>query len=147
MALTQGRKVIRRGGQKYGHDLAANAQVYQGGMVVLKAGFAIAGRSGVGADNAAKAADAATLQAVGVAEETVTGGPTDGAKRVAVEEGVFFFDNLTGDLVTRADIGKACFIADDETVARTSPNNTRARAGIVVDVEGAGVWVRVGAGV
>ena len=50
-------------------------------------------------------------------------------------------------LVTRADIGKPCFVADDETVARTSPNNTRPRAGIVDDLEDAGVWVRVGAGV
>jgi len=147
MALNQGRKIQERSGQKHGHPLTANAQVYQGGIVVLKSGYAIAGRSGVGADNAAKAADAATLQVVGIAEDTVKGGATDGAARVTTKAGVFLFDNLTGDLVTRSDIGKACYLVDDETVARTSPNNTRAKAGIVDDLEDAGVWVRVGAGV
>ena len=147
MALTQGRKINERAGQKHGHPVAATAVIHQGGIVALKAGIAIAGRSGVGADNAAKAADAATLQVVGIAEESITGGAADGDKRVATRTGTFLFDNKADDLVTRAEIGKPCFLVDDETVAKTSPNNTRARAGIVDDVEDAGVWVRIGAGV
>lgn len=146
MALTQGRKVQERGARQHGHPVAAGAVIHQGGLVVLAAGWAAPGRTGVGADNAAKAADAATLQVVGVAEESVTGGAANGDVRVKTRAGCFLFDNLTGDLVTRSDIGKACYLVDDETVAKTSPNNTRARAGIVDDLEDAGVWVRVGAG-
>lgn len=147
MAQTAGRRVQERSGKTHGHPVAADAVIHQGGAVVLKSGFAIAGRAGVGADNAAKAADAATLQVVGVAKESVTGGATDGAIRVETTAGTFLFDNLGGDAVTRADIGKPCFLVDDETVGRTNPNNTRARAGIVDDLEDAGVWVRIGAGV
>lgn len=147
MALNQPRKVQERGGQKHGHPVLAGARIHQGALVVLAAGWAVAARAGQGADNAAKAADAATLQAVGVAEESVEGGAANGAVRVTTRSGCFLFDNLAGDAVTRADIGKPCFVADDETVARTSPNNTRPRAGIVDDLEDAGVWVRVGAGV
>lgn len=146
MALNQGRKTQERSGQKHGHPVAANAVIHQGGLVLLAAGFAIAGRQGVGADNAAKAVDAATLQAVGIAEESVKGGAANGDVRVTTRAGTFLFDNAGTDLVTRSDIGKPCFVFDDETVAKTNPNNTRARAGIVDDVEDAGVWVRVGAG-
>lgn len=146
MALTQGRKTQERGGRQHGHPVAANAVIHAGALVVLATGWATPGRTGAGADNAAKAADAATLQVVGVAEEGVTGGPVNGDVRVKTRAGFFLFDNLSTDPVTRADIGKPCFVVDDETVAKTSPNNTRARAGIVDDLEDAGVWVRIGAG-
>ncbi|MED5536478.1 MAG: hypothetical protein VX661_01395 [Pseudomonadota bacterium] len=146
MALTQGRKTQERGGRQHGHPVAANAVIHAGALVVLASGWAAPGRTGVGADNAAKAADAATLQVVGVAEEGVQGGPANGDSIVKTRAGCFLFDNLSTDAVTRADIGKPCFVVDDETVARTSPNNTRARAGIVDDLEDAGVWVRIGAG-
>lgn len=146
MAQTQPRKVQERQGQKHGHPVLAGAIIHQGAIVVLASGWAAPGRSGEGADNAAKAADAATLQVVGIAEESVTGGAANGDVRVPTRAGYFLFNNLDGDPVTRSEIGKPCFLVDDETVAKTSPNNTRARAGIVDDLEDAGVWVRIGAG-
>lgn len=146
MALNQGRKVQERGARQHGHPVLAGAVIHAGALVVLAAGWAAPGRTGVGADNAAKAADAATLQVVGIAEESVIGGAANGDVRVKTRAGCFLFNNLSTDAVTRADIGKPCFVVDDETVARTSPNNTRARAGIVDDLEDAGVWVRIGAG-
>jgi hypothetical protein len=45
-------------------------------------------------------------------------------------------------LIVQADIGKACFILDDQTVAKTDGGATRSRAGIVEGIEGSGVWVR-----
>lgn len=146
MAQTQGRKVQERAARQHSHPVLAGAVIHAGALVVLAAGWAAPGRTGVGADNAAKAADAATLQVVGVAEEDVTGGVANGDARVTTRAGCFLFNNLGADPLTRADIGKACFLVDDETVARTSPNNTRARAGIVDDLEDAGAWVRVGPG-
>jgi hypothetical protein len=43
-----------------------------------------------------------------------------------------------------AEVGAVCYLVDDETVAKTSGTNTRSRAGYVVDVETAGVWVLMG---
>lgn len=145
-ALTKGRKIEERAGKQHGSPVLAGAVIHAGALVVLASGWACPGRSGVGADNAAKAADAATLQVVGLAEASVTGGAANGDVRVETRTGYFLFDNLSGDPVTRSDIGKPCFLVDDQTVARTSPNNTRARAGIVDDLEGLGVWVHVGPG-
>ena len=53
---------------------------------------------------------------------------------------------LTGDAITAAQIGSACYIVDDQTVAKTSDNGSRSRAGQVIDVDAQGVWVQVGRG-
>lgn len=141
MAQTSVRKYQERAGVDGGHPIAANSPpIYEGALVILKAGDAIPGREGQGADNAAKAAEAATFVAVGIAKKSVTAAD----KIVPTRAGVILFDNKADDAVTRADIGKACFVFDDEAVARTNPNNIRAKAGTVVDVESVGVWVRVG---
>ena len=81
---------------------------------------------------------------VGRAEATVdnTAGIA-GALMVEYRTGSFLFANsAAGDLITIADIGKPCFIVDDQTVAKTDATATRSRAGIVDAVENAGVWVR-----
>lgn len=141
MAQTAGRKVQERAGLQGGHPIAVGSPtIYQGALVALLAGAAIPAREGQGADNTAKAAEAATMVVVGIAEKTATVG--DG--HVPTKTGCFLFGNKADDAVTRAEIGKPCFVFDDETVAKTSPNNTRAKAGTVVDVESVGVWVRVG---
>jgi hypothetical protein len=63
---------------------------------------------------------------------------------------VFRWDNSTGnEAVTRAQIGDACYIVDDQTVAKTdgaAGQNpaTRSPAGTVVDLDDDGVWVRTG---
>ena len=57
--------------------------------------------------------------------------------------GVFRVGNSSaGDAITKADIGAACYIVDDQTVAKTSGTNTRSPAGIVDGVDSLGVWVR-----
>jgi len=146
MALTQGRKTQERDGKHFSFGVKANAVIHQGGLVMLAAGLAIAARSGQGADQAAQQADAATLKVVGIAEEGQTGTAVDGEARVPVKRGTFLFKNSGGgDAITAADIEADCYAVDDETVAKTSNTNTRAKAGTIVDVESDGVWVRVGA--
>ena len=142
MALTQDRKVQERAGVDAGHPIAAaSATIFAGAIVLLKAGEAIPGREGDGADNAAKAAEAATFVAIGIARKTVTA--ADGM--VPTRAGCFLFRNATAaDAITRADIGKAAYVIDDETVGKTNPNTIRAKAGTIIDVESVGVWVRVG---
>lgn len=139
--LNAPRKLQERGGVQGGHPiLPGSPTIYEGALVILKAGSATPAREGAGADNAAKAAEAATFVTVGIAEKTVT--PSDG--HVPTRNGCFLFDNKGDDPVTRSDILKPCYVFDDHTVAKTSPNNIRAKAGTVVDVEDIGVWVRVG---
>lgn len=141
MALTKERKVDERAGLEGGHPIAATSPtIYDGALVLLLAGNAIPGREGAGADNAAKAAEAATMVAVGIAKKTVT--VADGI--VPTRAGSFLFRNATGDTITRADIGKPAYVIDDETVGKTNPNSIRAKAGTIIDVESVGVWVRVG---
>ncbi|MEL7784065.1 hypothetical protein AAG607_13645 [Citromicrobium bathyomarinum] len=144
-ALTKGRKTPRfAGGGLRNLPVAASAVCFTGGLAIAAAGQARAGREGQGADNTAKAADAATYRAVGVFLKDVTGGSADGDVRVDVQEGVFAFKNsAAADEITQVDIGKPCFVVDDQTVAKTSPNSTRAAAGIVQEVGPEGVWVDV----
>ncbi len=141
MAQTGPRKILERAGVEGGHPIKADSPpIHEGAIVLLASGEAIPGREGQGADDAAKADDAANLVAVGIAKKSVT--VADGV--VPTRSGAFLFNNAAADPVTRAEIGKPCFVLDDETVAKTNPANTRAQAGTVVDVESVGVWVRVG---
>lgn len=129
-ALTKDRSTIERSGEFTVYNVAANAKIFAGSIVVLDAGNAKAGVTGL------------NLFAAGRAEETVdnTGGAA-GAKTVKVKRGVFRFDNAAADLVTAAKIGSPCYIVDDQTVAATNGGNTRSAAGIVRDVDDAGAWV------
>jgi hypothetical protein len=69
-------------------------------------------------------------------------GLADGALKVEVEEGIFkYFNSTAGDLITVADIGKKCWIADNQTVAKTSATNTRSPAGVIRQVDSDGVFV------
>lgn len=144
-ALTKGRKTPRyAGGGLRNLPVAALAACFTGGLAITAAGYARPGREGQGADNAAKAADAATYRAAGVFLEDVTGGAANGDVRVDVQEGVFLFKNsAAGDAIAQTEIGQPCYVVDDQTVAKTSPNATRAVAGIVQEISSEGVWVDV----
>ncbi|MCO5059644.1 MAG: hypothetical protein M9905_17540 [Rhizobiaceae bacterium] len=112
--------------------------IHQGALVVNDAGYAAPGRT------------ATDLIALGIAEESVANAGANGAKSITIRRGTFkFFNSADAQEVTAADIGKECFIADDQTVAKTdgaaSPDPaTRSVAGIVIDVAADGVFVRVG---
>lgn len=146
MALAAPRRNIARlGDGAASYPVKAGVACIQSGLAILAAGYARPGRAGQGGDTPTKAADAATYQAVGVFLESVTGGVADGDEVVKVEAGVWNFANSAGaDEITAADIGKVCFVVDDETVARTSSSQTRAAAGVVVQVDDDYVWVSVG---
>jgi len=127
-ALTQDRRTPEREGRLVSDPLADGVTLYAGGMYVLD-----------GDGNATPAtADAANpVRAVALARAS----QPDGDQRVDGVLGVLFrFDN-DGDAITRADIGSDAFVVDDQTVAKTGT----AKAGVVVDVDEAGVWVRIGA--
>jgi hypothetical protein len=108
----------------------ANVKIYAGAIVVNDAGVAAPARTATG------------LVAIGRAERTAdnTGGSA-GAIRVRVQRGVFGFKNQGDDAIVAADIGKDCYLVDDETVAKGSASNTRSIAGKVFAIDGDTVFV------
>jgi hypothetical protein len=133
--LTADRDTPRRENAKYNLPVGAAQRIFAGAIVCRNAtGFAVRG------------AVSTTLVAVGRAEQQVDNSTgADGAARIDVVPGVFRFRNSSAaDQITLADVGNACFIADDDQVARTNGTSTRSQAGIVRDVDSGGVWVEIG---
>lgn len=132
MALTKDRNTEMKDGELVAVPVAADAVIYAGALVVANAtGYAAPGST------------ATTLTYLGRAEEAVdnTGG-ADGAVTVQVRRGkAFKWANSGSDAVTQAELGKTCYIEDDETVAKTDGTGTRSAAGTVVAVDSDGVWV------
>ena len=129
-ALTKERNTTRRDAEFFAYPVAANTRIFAGAIVAVNAaGFAVPG------------ATAAGLQGVGIAQETAdnrAGG--NGDVLVKVRRGCFSLGNLGADAVQLSDVGKVCFLVDDQTVAKTDDTGNRSPAGIVRDMSD-GVWV------
>lgn len=132
MALAVDRNTPMKDGELIPAPVATNVKIYAGALVAANAtGYATPG------------ATATTLTYLGRAEEYVdnTGG-ADGAKTVLIRrKKAFKFKNAGADLVTQAELGKTCYIVDDETVAKTNGTSTRSAAGTVLGVDTDGVWI------
>lgn len=137
-ALNKDRNTPERTGDLLSLAVAGTKKIYAGALVALTAaGYATPG------------ATSATLVGVGRAEEQVdnTNG-ADGDVSVRVRTGAFRWANSAGgDEITIASIGDACYMVDDQTVAKTDGGGTRSKAGIVADVDAQGVWVATGPGI
>lgn len=133
-ALTGPRNTPLRHGEILAFPVKAATTVYQGSLVVIDAGYAAPGRVAAGLIAAGRAEGNATAVSAGDAV-------------VEVRTGVFKFGNSEStDEIKQADVGKDCFIVDDQTVAKTNGSSARSRAGIVTAVEDGGVWVQIGLG-
>lgn len=106
--------------------------ILQGALVVMESGLAVPGKTATG------------LTVVGIARQTVKNAGADGAARVPCKRGTVRFFNHGADAVVAGDIGKDCYIVDDQTVAKTNGTNTRSVAGMVIALDSDGVFVRVG---
>lgn len=131
-ALAQDRNTIRRDGIEFSLPVAAAKKIFAGALVARDVD-----------GNATPGATATTLLGVGRAEEYVDNSSgAAGDKSVKIRKGVFQFANSSGgDQITAADIGKDCYIVDDQTVAKTDGGITRSIAGRIFDVDSNGVWV------
>lgn len=120
--------------------VAAATTILMGAMVAV----AVSG-SGY-ATNASADAD---LRVVGVAESNATntsaaGFGSAGDINVDVLRGVFGFANSSStDAITAADVGRKCYVVDNNTVARTSNFGVRPVAGIVTRIESGLVYVEI----
>lgn len=134
MALAKDRNTPEQVGDLAEYPVLAATTIYAGALVVLDA------------DGYAKPGTAATgLIAVGRAEARVVNAGASGAETVRVKRGVYRFANSAGaDEITAAQVGDACYVVDDETVAKVGTG--RSVAGLIEGVDAQGVWVRIGFG-
>lgn len=132
-ALTAARNTpAKLPGNKAG-PVAASTTLYTGAMVMRNAaGYLIEGQTATG------------LVGVGRAlEKADNASGSNGDVTATYDTGVFQFANSTStDEITQAEIGDLCYAVDDQTVAKTDGSAARSPAGIIEDVDAAGVWVR-----
>lgn len=135
MALSAARSTPKRSGDLISVSVNGGAILYAGGLISL-----------LSDGTAVPAGTASSGRAIGVAPETYDNSAgADGAVVGNAETGTFRFKNSTSsDLIAKADIGEDCYIVSDEQVAKTDNSAARAKAGVIVDVDAQGVWVRVG---
>lgn len=114
--------------------VAASQMIYAGALVMRNAaGFLVRG------------AAAANLIGVGRAQHQVDNSAgSAGDAQLQYRPGTFRFANsASSDEITIAEIGKPCFVVDDQTVAKTDGSGARSPAGFVEMVDDHGVWVRM----
>lgn len=136
--LTESRITRRKDGRVIPMKVKAGVRIYGGSIVVSDGGYAAPGRIGAAAND---------LIAMGVAESGIdnTGG-ANGAVSVHVRAGDSFeFDNAPGGGAVGADdVGKECYIEDDQTVSLPAAQGNRSKAGKINEVTDRGVWVTIG---
>lgn len=128
MALTDNRDTqeLRGIGATAAFNLLNDAVVFAGGILAVDylgetqpaadtVGLRVVGSTSVGKDNSA---------------DSLTNVPI---------RGIFLYENSTTSPVTRSAIGEPCYVEDDQTVAGKTTNYVT--AGLVHDVDTAGVWV------
>ncbi len=137
-ALSKARDTVRMGEaaivEFVSHPVAATTKIFNGSLVALDA-----------SGNAVPASTSTSLTAVGRAESTVdNSGGSAGDQVVRVRQGTFRFANSAdADAITQAEVGKPCYLVDDQTVAKTTDEASRSGAGVVVAIDPKGVYVEV----
>jgi hypothetical protein len=114
------------------YPLSAAVKAYAGGIAVID-----------GAGNVRPGVTGKGFRCVGRFESTAdNSNGAAAAISVLVRSGVFQFANSAStDAITKADVGRPCYIVDDQTVAKLSNSGSRSQAGIVFRVDTVGVWV------
>ena len=134
MPLTQDRKTALRANLAYNFPVAASTVIYQGSLVGINA-----------AGDLVPASASNVLRIVGMSKEHVDNSDgVAGALRCEVDVAVARWDNSSaGDAITIANgLGRPVYAVDDDQVALTDNGGTRPVAGICVDVDADGVWVK-----
>lgn len=131
MALTKDRGTPQRANDLHSDPMAAAVKIYAGAIVMLNAaGEAVPGTTATGL----------TPRGVAQTQEDNSAGIA-GEKIIGSRNGCHRFVN--DGSITRADIGAAAYVVDDETVANSDGGGTRSALGAIVDVEAVGVWVDI----
>ena len=126
-ALTTQRNTLEyhTGGIFYLYEFEAAGTIYAGSLVCLNSSGKVV-----------PASDTASLVTLGRAENTASPG-----EMVKVKKGVFVYENgSSAETLAVTDIGRECYILDDQTVGKTGGTN-KIKAGKVLDVTTDGVVV------
>ena len=86
---------------------------------------------------AEKASASASRRVVGVNTDVAAASAT-----ITVVSGIYLFDNSLSSPVVAGAVGSTCYVEDEHTVATVASNSNI--AGKVVEVNSAGVYVKVG---
>jgi len=130
-ATTTDRNTEMKDGELLSLPLAA-VKVLAGTIAVVNsAGYLAGGSAAVG------------LTYLGRFEEQVdNSGGSAGDKSALVRRGrAFKWANSATAAITQADLGKICYVEDNQTVSRTDQAGTLSAAGTIVGVESSGIWV------
>ncbi len=135
-ALTKDRNTRTKAGGARRHgtrDVAANAVIFLGALIAKDA-----------AGNLVAASDAAAVEIVGISEEHVdnTGGAA-GAKKCAYVTGLEVELENDGGTIVKANLGRACFVADDQSVTDAAASSNNVYVGVVQEFTTTKVWVFV----
>lgn len=133
-ALAKDRNTPRLEGDVHSGLVAASTTIFAGALLMRNAaGYVIEGQTATG------------LVGVGRAEEQVDNSSgSNGDLAVKFRPGTYRFANsAAADEITIAEIGDVAYAVDDQTVAKTDGTASRSPAGIIVDVDAQGVWVRI----
>lgn len=128
------RNTMHKDGELFPVPVAAATEIFGGHMICANAaGFAVPGVATAG------------FTVLGVCDGYVdnTGGAAGDTVVLVRRRKSWNFANLGADAVTQAQIGKTCYLADSQTVAKTSNTDVRPVAGIVLGVDTDGVWVLI----
>ncbi len=131
MALAADRNTEMKDGELLPVPMAA-VLIYAGAIVAVNSsGYATKGQAAVG------------MTYFGRAEEQIDNSAgSNGSKSILVRRGkAFRWKNSGTSAIVQADLGKVCYIEDDQTVSKTDQAGTLSAAGVVVGVETDGVWV------
>ena len=131
MPLAADRNTEMKDGELLSLPIAA-VNVYAGALVAVNSsGYLTKGQVATG------------MTYLGRAEEQVDNSAGNaGDKSIKVRRGkAFKWKNSGTSAITQADLGKVCYIEDDQTVSKTDQAGTLSAAGTIVGVESDGVWV------
>ena len=114
--------------------VAGSTKIEAGHMVAAKAnGYAV------------PASDSAGLTVLGVSQDYVDNSSgADGVKRVdTLRKKAFHLANDSTNPITLADMGKKAYVKDSTTVTTAAGAANDVVVGVVLDLDGSGVWVEI----
>ncbi len=128
-ALAADRNTPLKGAELLNVPVATATTIYAGSIVVSNAsGYAAPGSTATG------------LAFLGRAEESVINAGANAAKSINVRaHQMFYWANSATDAVVQADLGRTCYIEDDQTVCHTATD--KSAIGVVKGLDSGGVWV------
>lgn len=120
---------------KHERVAASSAEYYKGAMLAIDV-------DATGSPFVRATAGDLSLRVVGRCEDRLTTVASN-TRRVVAKSGIFrYASGGTFEAIDANDIGKICYVVDDQTVGISGATGANAVAGRIYDVDANGVWVK-----